>query len=115
MAGQSIVLFSPRKLAEFAAKLATPAPRGECSNSNSDMDAHGEDGVAEKQGEAFPIEVGTKHGDGTVREGEIPHRGSRATKISRVIPVVMSTTFPPGGGDELESFKEEEGMSCTDA
>jgi len=47
------------------------------------------------------------------REGEIPHRGSRATKISRVIPVVLSPTVFPSGGEELESFREEDDISCT--
>jgi len=108
------MFFSPRKLSEFKARLALgKAARDGGSSSNPKIDGRRERGISEHRGGACPIELETNGGHDVVGEGENPDRGSGLAKISRVIPVVLSPTVFPSGGEELESFREEDDISCT--
>lgn len=111
--GRPSVNFSMSKAAAFTARLSpTTSPAGGLENEGNKV--RSADGVAAGQAAASTVELGANRGAGIVRKGEAPRRDSGTGKTSRVIPMVASTTVPPGGDGELESFGEEDSTGgCT--
>lgn len=101
------------KAAAFTARLSLTVSQAGGTN-NAANKVRRADGVTAGKAATLPIELGTSNcGVDIARKGESPKRDSGTAKTNRVIPMVASTTVPPGGDGELESFGEEDSISCT--